>query len=478
MSLSAEQLAELLRGKLSCNATVAKPLGRSLASSQLHLARGPAVIWDEGCACGAVQPQHSVDSQSCGIITDRDVEIPWAAWKIHVPDVAAALQTYAAWKRQQFAGEVVAVTGPIGKSTTCRIIRHLAELRFADSDIVEQRERTTLWDTLLVLANLSSEGLAIVECDSPEQLAAANPSVAVLTAHPTSAGFGLESVVPEETLGALAAGTHLILPGNVRISDENHSAVSRITSYGREAECDISMRDVTCSRGQLSFEVQQTQFAVPVWGRFHVPAVAAAIAVAKHWQIPFLEIVTKLQKFSSHGEGCSVFHHANMTFVKDTRHDSRDSHRAAFELLRDVSAQTGSEGTGRKVPSRRVVVYESLVGTSDHDRQLSRQFGDQVISVCGADLLLAIGNNAQHVVQSALNAGMPAENANVLSDNVQAIVEGLRITLQPGDAVLFKSASPERLDKVIADLQTENRTQQMPLDSLNLSVGFPSASTV
>ncbi len=470
MDLNVGQLAELIGGELRGPADKASlSVGTSIAlSHSQHTDAEGAVCWDLGGACASAT-DHRVTSGR-GVVTSCAADFPESGWQIIVADVSAALRTFAAWKRKQFAGEVVAIAGPIGKSTTRRMIAHLAELKFPAAAIVTQAEVDPDRQVEFSLANLGDEKLAILECWSSNQVQLCDPTIAVLTSHPTTAGFGRETAVADTTLAALSAHAKLVLPGNLRLDDDATCAAAQTFRYGREADCDIVLRNVTCGGGKLSFEIDEACFSIPVWGRHHAPAAAAAIAVARAWNVPFLEIVTKLGKFSSHALGCPVFHHANMTFIKDTRHGGRDSHRAALELLREVSAS--ANGTGR-----RVIVCDKLADDK-HRETVSQAFGEQVVSVAGADVFIVIGDHSRQVALAAREAGMSQsavrehiDNTNQQShesrkadEGVRRIAQRLAGILRSGDSVLFKASPAGQLDDVIAALQQENNN--LPLDSL------------
>ncbi|MDA7978996.1 MAG: Mur ligase family protein [Pirellulales bacterium] len=421
-----------------------------------------------------------------GIVTDGKGDFSHSSWQVVVPDVANALYVFAAWRRQQFVGEVIALSGPIGKSTTRRMIEHLATVRFSADRVAAQPSiDEDQWSVPLLLANLGNQAAAVVECHTDEQLCLCDPTMAVLTSHPTTAGFGREIVSAEPTLASLAPKATVIMPANVRVDDDACVSVARIMTYGREAECDIQLREVRCGGGQLSFFVDEARVEIPVWGRHHAPAAAAAIAVARVWELPFLEIVTNLANFSSHTAGCSVFHHANMTFIKDTRHAVRDSLRAALEMLQEVGATNDRQGTGRKV-----VVCDSIIDTDDDSPKLSRVFGEQVCCVGGADLLLANGQHAEDVVNAAQTAGMSETSARVISttnenkmqcacdtaDCGTEIAATLQRLLRPGDTVLFKSGAAGRLEKVVTEITQE--TKFLPSESPMFGHTTPSASFV
>ena len=59
---------------------------------------------------------------AAGAVVARDVAVPDDRWIIRVDDTQQALWAWARWKRRQFSGTVIAVTGSAGKTTTRQMI--------------------------------------------------------------------------------------------------------------------------------------------------------------------------------------------------------------------------------------------------------------------------------------------------------------------------------------------------------------------
>ena len=70
--------------------------------------------------------------------------------------------------------------------------------------------------------------------------------------------------------------------------------------------------------------------------------------------------------------------------------------RAALELLGDFDA-----------PGRRIVVCGDMAELGDEPAALHWQLGKQIVEAAGADLLIACGEFARHVVGRRQAAGMP-----------------------------------------------------------------------
>ncbi len=70
---------------------------------------------------------------AAGVVVDRPVTPPPGRWTLQVADTFCALWQWAAWKRQQFQGTVIAVTGSVGKTTTRQMIHAVLQSRLRGS---------------------------------------------------------------------------------------------------------------------------------------------------------------------------------------------------------------------------------------------------------------------------------------------------------------------------------------------------------
>ena len=81
--------------------------------------------------------------------------------------------------------------------------------------------------------------------------------------------------------------------------------------------------------------------------------------------------------------------------------------------------------------------------------RLHRQTGDEIVTVCGADLLVACGQHADDVVDGAVAAGMP-RGRTVACRSTEEVEPVLARIVGPGDVVLVKGSRAMNMERLLA----------------------------
>ncbi len=138
---------------------------------------------------------------------------------------------------------------------------------------------------------------------------------------------------------------------------------------------------------------------------------------------------------------CEVIEVRGATIINDTYNANPTAMHAALELLRDFDA-----------PSRRIVVCGDMMELGDEAALLHRQLGNEVVTVCGADLLIACGQYAGDVVAAARAAGMPVART-IPCRTPEETLPYLGQAIVPGDVVLVKGSRALAMERVVEALQ-------------------------
>ena len=138
-------------------------------------------------------------------------------------------------------------------------------------------------------------------------------------------------------------------------------------------------------------------FSVPVWGRHHLTSALAAVAIGRTFGLSVAEISRALSDFSR--PRCVARSAISARRVINDAYNSNPlAMRAALEVLREDSSM-----------GQRIVVCGDMRDLGSDGPVLHRQTGDEVVTVCGADVLVACGDHADEMVAGAIAAGMPRE---------------------------------------------------------------------
>jgi UDP-N-acetylmuramoyl-tripeptide--D-alanyl-D-alanine ligase len=382
------------------------------------------------------------------VVAGRAIE-PWAGrWSLRVEDGLKALCSLAAWQRRQFAGRVIAVTGSVGKTTTRLMIDTVLRNKFAGSTS-PHNYNNHVGVPLSILRLESEHRYAALELGASAageigKLAAlCQPHIGVITrigeAH--LGGFGSQreiAIAKAELLAALPSDGVAVLNGDdAWLRKMAVRTAARIVWFGRGIKCHVAATEVNCNGGCLRFKTDQQQYQVKAWGRHHLTSALAAIAVGLEFGMKSSEIAAALAGFEPPPMRCQVTDAAGAKLIDDSYNASPSAMRAALELLREVDA-----------PGERVVVCGDMKELGPASVRLHRQLGEEVVTRCGADRLIACGDFAADVVFAAREAGMPSARATACRA-VEETISLAQYASRPGSAVLVKGSRAMGLERVV-----------------------------
>jgi UDP-N-acetylmuramoyl-tripeptide--D-alanyl-D-alanine ligase len=390
---------------------------------------------------------------AAGAVVGRAVAVPEDRWIVRVDDTQRALGQWAVRTREKFKGTVIAVTGSVGKTTTREMIHTVLRTRLRGT-ASPRNYNNHVGLPLSMLLMEPSHDYAVLELGAScaGEIAAlaetCRPTIGVITqiADAHLAGFGSRFGVAEakaELLAALPPDGHAVVGDDPLLRRLAACSPAPVSWVGRGVDCDVLATDVRSTGGRLCFVVEGHRFTVPVWGRHHLTSALLAVAVSRLLGLELEEIAAALEQFEPIPMRCEVTRLRGTTIINDAYNANPNSMQAAFELLRDFDA-----------PGKRIVVCGDMAELGVEAPRYHHRMGAEVVTVCGADLLIACGEYAYEVVTGARAAGM-SRSRSIPCQTPGDAVPFLRSMMAPGDVVLVKGSRWLNMERLIEALQQQ-----------------------
>ena len=409
---------------------------------------------------------HALRNGAAATLGSRvDPEHP--AWRqVSAPDALDAFQQLARGLRNRSQATFIGVTGSNGKTSTKQALAaalggHGLTLSTDRSENTDVGVPTTLSRLLPDHRFAVIEMGAQVRGEIESYCRVAAPDAAVITSI-SGAHIGLfgsiENIVraKSELLAALPDNAPAVLPADSRwLPQLRARAPGPVLTFGRDPTADIVVSaSLTLDGTTVSLNTSRGP------GHGHAPGIAgpidlifgAAAATVLALGLDLQPALEALQTFQPAPHRMTLRRTpAGATLLDDTYNANAASMLAALDTL----AQLPVEG-------RRIAVLGDMLELGDESPHDHIRVGR---AAAGADILIAIGQDASGIAEGAQQAGLPGERIVLLSatledtDSLSAARESLenhlRNILEPTDAVLLKASNGIGLGP-IADVLTQS----------------------
>ena len=450
MKFPLQAVARALGGSVSNVAAAQNPLitgwsidSRTVAPGDLFFAlRGPNHD-------GHAHVGGALQKGAIAAVVDRDMEA--AGPTLRVPDTLQALQDLAAWSRKEWAGDVVAVTGSAGKTTTKDVIAEMLSVGMETAKnegnlnnhiglplSLLRIEETARVAVLEMGMNHAGEIRRLAELARPDVGVVTNVGYAHMENFDSLDGIAAAKRELIEALGA--SGTAVLNADDPRVAAFASVHPGRTVLYGQAPAADVRAEDVTYSSEYnpaedaatennamgVRFRVGASEFQSALTGRHGVSNLLAGIAVAGVYGISPKRLRQKVSELAPGRMRGERFRHQGVLIFNDCYNSNPDAVRAMLDVLRDTPAR------------RRIAVLGEMLELGRWAEALHRDVGNYA-AVCGIDVLVGIRGAALHMLDAAKRAGLPADAA-FFSDDPAEAGRLVRTLAQPGDAILFKGS--------------------------------------
>ena len=397
-----------------------------------------------------------------GVLIEKDKvgDIRWNGYRsravIAVDDTLAALGDMARDWRHKYNTPLVALTGSNGKTTTKEMTAACLETTFPV--LKTKGNLNNLIGVPLTLLTLTEkERVVVLEMgmNVPGEIRRlteiVEPDVGLITNIQTVHLEGMGSLERlKEEKGELFRrmrrdGTILVNGDDPRVVDLAGDYPGQRITFGIEHPADIMAKEVRLHGAEgtsftLILEGEATEVHLRLLGRHFVPNALSAMAVACLFGVEVSRAREALENFQSFPMRMEVIPlRGGETLINDAYNANPYSTKVALETLAEA------KGMGRAI-----AVLGDMLELGSLTKEAHEQIGKRV-SELSVDFLLAMGEEASVVVESAIRHGLPAEKARIVESHSEAI-SLLRQMIQNGDWILVKGSRKMAMEEIVKGL--------------------------
>lgn len=364
-----------------------------------------------------------------------------------VRDTLKALQQCASEARARWAGDVVAITGSAGKTSTKDVIAALLATAMPVGK-TEGNFNNHVGLPLSILRLPEDARVAVLEIgmnhagEIRDLAKIARPRVAVVTNVGYAHIEGFESVehialAKRELVEALPPdGIAVLNADDRRVVEFRDAHLGPVVTFGLSEGADVRATEVEyLPDGGSRFRVGESLFETELTGRHGILNILAGIAVAGLYGIAPEDLrtaVRDLKPGKMRGERIRV---NGITIFDDCYNSNPDAARAMLDVLRDTPAR------------RRIAVLGEMLELGRWSECLHRSVGHYAAE-SGISVLVGVRGAARKMVDGAVEAGFNYGAAFFFEDPVPA-GEHVRQMAQEGDAILFKGSRGTHVERAL-----------------------------
>jgi UDP-N-acetylmuramoyl-tripeptide--D-alanyl-D-alanine ligase len=409
---------------------------------------------------------EALEKKAGGVVIEEDKvgDIRWNGYRakavIAVKDTLFALGNIALDWRRKYRTPLVALTGSNGKTTTKEMIAACLETTFPI--LKTKGNLNNLIGLPLTLLTLTEkERVVVLEMgmNVPGEIRRlteiAEPDVGLITNIQEVHLEGMESLERlKEEKGELFRkmrrdGTILVNQDDPRVVDLASDYPGQKITFGIEHPAEVMAKEIRLEGAEGTFftlilEGEAMEIHLRLLGRHFIPNALSAIAVACLFGVEVKQVKEALENFKSIPMRMEI---VPLKGGKTLINDAYNANPHSMELALETLVEAKGEG-------RAIAVLGDMLELGNFTKEAHEQLGEKV-SELSIDFLLALGEEAPIVVESAIRHGFPLERVRVVESHSEAI-SILKQMIQNGDWILVKGSRRMAMEKIVEGL-TEGR---------------------
>ena len=409
---------------------------------------------------------EALEKKAGGVVIEEDKvgDIRWNGYRakavIAVKDTLFALGNIALDWRRKYRTPLVALTGSNGKTTTKEMIAACLETTFPI--LKTKGNLNNLIGLPLTLLTLTEkERVVVLEMgmNVPGEIRRlteiAEPDVGLITNIQEVHLEGMESLERlKEEKGELFRkmrrdGTILVNQDDPRVVDLASDYPGQKITFGIEHPAEVMAKEIRLGGAEGTFftlilEGEAMEIHLRLLGRQFIPNALSAIAAACLFGVEVEQVKEALENFQSIPMRMEI---VPLKGGKTLINDAYNANPHSMELALETLVEAKGEG-------RAIAVLGDMLELGNFTKEAHEQLGEKV-SELSIDFLLALGEEAPIVVESAIRHGFPLERVRVVESHSEAI-SILKQMIQNGDWILVKGSRRMAMEKIVEGL-TEGR---------------------
>lgn len=378
----------------------------------------------------------------------------------HHPVIVVQNLTHAIWRltrrqRQLSRALFIGVTGSSGKTTTKEM---LASILRRQAPTMKSYSNNNLFASMpsnLIHLN-GSHRYAVLEMGMASlgnirsQCSLARPVIGIVTqvkeAHVGSLGSNLNNVVraKQEMVDGVQPGGLVVLnaddPGSRRLSLARFRG--KVMTFGIKNPATIRASQIQFHRQGMRFRVGNQLYHIPVWGKHNVYNALAAIAVARHLNIPSSKIAEGLRRFPAPYMRLQPLKGMKGTLlINDAYNANPTSMIAGLRVLKRVAKGSPT-----------FAVLGDMHELGAHSRSGHARVGN-VVAKLKPHHLITVGSRAAIIAQQAVSKGYPRNRAAIFPLKLAPVRSYIVKHLSPGAVLYFKASRSVSMENLVKTLR-------------------------
>lgn len=378
-----------------------------------------------------------------------------APFSLLVPNALKALQTIAAYWRNQFDLHVIGITGSVGKSSTKELTASVLSHRFFTLKNPGNMNNEVGLPLTLLSLNEDHE-VAVLEMgfyvpgDIKLLCDIARPEIGVVTnigtVHAERAG-SMEDIAKGkaelvQSLPASPRGVAILNHDDPFVKAMSEKTAARPFYYGLNPDADLWADEIESHgldglRCRIHYAGESIYLTAPLIGRHSVYTILRSAAVALTLGISWDWIFEALKNTKIQLRVVTSRTATGALLIDDTYNASPDSTMAALNLLNDLKG-------------RKIAVLGDMLELGRYEAEGHINVGIRASEV--ADELVLVGERSKLTQKAALSNDFPAGKIHWFPSAPEAALF-LASQLKEGDIALVKGSRSMRMEQIISQLE-------------------------